>query len=129
MTGCHDYKLPPELGPEELRSSAVHPLVHILVLDNDQGYPRSINVRASEEGSDVGITVEDVVRAISTDLQASSNQREWAALNEDRCREVEETFKNRSFRFLRMTRPCNLYTLLALCRFIWCLILFCLLTS
>lgn len=70
--------------------------MHILVLDNDQGYPRNINVRASEEGSDVGITVEDVVRAISTDLRASSSQREWAALNEDRRREVEEAFENRA---------------------------------
>lgn len=70
--------------------------MHVLVLDNDQGYPRNINVRASEEGSDVGITVEDVIRAISTDLRASSSQREWSALNEDRRREVEETFEDRA---------------------------------
>jgi hypothetical protein len=68
----------------------------VLVLDNDQGYPRNINVRASEEGSEVGITVEDVVKTISADLRASSSQREWAALNEDRRREVEETFENRA---------------------------------
>ncbi|KAF8493446.1 hypothetical protein F5888DRAFT_1724104 [Russula emetica] len=88
----HDYELP----PEELGSSAVHPPVHVLVLDNDQGYPRNINVRASEEGSDVGITVEDVTRTISADLRASSSQREWSALNEDRRMEVEETFENRA---------------------------------
>ena len=88
----HDYELP----PEELGSSAVHPPVHVLVLDNDQGYPRNINVRGSDEGSDVGITVEDVIRTISTDLRASSSQREWAALNEDRRAEVEETFENRA---------------------------------
>jgi hypothetical protein len=70
--------------------------VHVLVLDNDQGYPRNINVRASEEGSDVGITVEEVIRTISTDLRASSSQREWSALNEDRRREVEESFENRA---------------------------------
>ncbi len=70
--------------------------MHLLVLDNDQGYPRNINVRATEEGSDVGITVEDVIRTISTDLRASSSQREWAALDEDRRREVEETFENRA---------------------------------
>lgn len=70
--------------------------MHLLVLDNDQGYPRNINVRASEDGSDVGITVEDVIRAISTDLRASSSQREWSALNEDRRGEVEETFENRA---------------------------------
>ena len=92
QTVDHDYELP----PEELGSSAVHPPVHILVLDNDQGYPRNINVRASEEDSDVGITVEEVIRTISADLRASSSQREWAALNEDRRREVEETFENRA---------------------------------
>jgi hypothetical protein len=70
--------------------------VHVLVLDNDQGYPRNINVRASEEGSDVGITVEDVIKTISTDLRASSSQREWSALDEDRRREVEDTFENRA---------------------------------
>jgi len=68
----------------------------VLVLDNDQGYPRNINVHASDEGPDVGITVEDVLRTISTDLRASSSQREWAALNVDRRREVEETFENRA---------------------------------
>jgi hypothetical protein len=88
----HDFGLP----PEEFGSSAVHPPVHVLVLDNDQGYPRNINVRSSDEGSDVGITVEDVLKKISTDLRASSSQREWAALNEDRRREVEESFENRA---------------------------------
>ena len=88
----HDFGLP----PEEFSSSAVHPPVHVLVLDNDQGYPRNINVRSSDEGSDVGITVEDVLKTISTDLRASSSQREWAALNEDRRREVEESFENRA---------------------------------
>jgi hypothetical protein len=88
----HDFGLP----PEEFNSSAVHPPVNVLVLDNGQGYPRNINVHASDEGSDIGITVEDVLRTISTDLRASSSQREWAALEEDRRREVEETFENRA---------------------------------
>jgi len=70
--------------------------VHVLVLDNDQGYPRNINVRSSEERPDVGITVDDVIKTISSDLRASSSQREWSALNEDRRREVEETFENRA---------------------------------
>jgi uncharacterized protein DUF6699 len=88
----HDFGLP----PEEYGCSAVHPPVHVLVLDNDQGYPRNINVHASDEGSDSGITVEDVLKTISTDLRASSSHSEWAALNEDRRREVEETFENRA---------------------------------
>lgn len=88
----HDFGLP----PEEFGSSAVHPPVHVMVLDNDQGYPRNINVRSSDDGSDVGITVEDVLKTISTDLRASSSQREWAALDDDRRREVEESFENRA---------------------------------
>ena len=88
----HDFGLPPEV----FGSSAVHPPVHMLVLDNDQGYPRIINVLSSDEGSDIGTTVEDVLKTISTDLRASSTQREWAALNEDRRREVEESFENRA---------------------------------
>jgi hypothetical protein len=88
----HDFGLP----SEEFGSSAVHPPVHVMVLDNDQGYPRNINVRSSDDGSDVGITVEDVLKTISTDLRASSSQREWAALDDDRRREVEESFENRA---------------------------------
>jgi len=88
----HDFGLP----PEEFASSAVHPPVHVLVLDNEQGYPRNINVHSSDDGSEIGITVEDVIKTISTDLRASSSQREWAALNEDRRVEVEETFENRA---------------------------------
>ena len=88
----HDFGL----SPEEFGSSAVHPPVRVLVLETDQGYPRNINVHASDEGSDIGITVEDVLRAISTDLRETSIQREWAALNEERRREVEETFEDRA---------------------------------
>ena len=86
----HDFGLPPEV----FGSSAAHPPVHVPVLDNDQGYPRIINVHSSDEGSDIGITVEDVLKTISTDLRVSSSQREWASLNEDRHREVEESFEN-----------------------------------
>ena len=88
----HDFGL----SPEEFSSSAVHPPVRVLVLETDQGYPRNINVYASDEGSDIGITVKDVLRAVSTDLRETSIQREWAALNEERRREVEETFEDRA---------------------------------
>lgn len=70
--------------------------MHELVLESDQGYPRNINVHTSDDKADIGITVEDVLRTISTALRATSTQREWAALNEDRRREVEETFENRA---------------------------------
>jgi hypothetical protein len=88
----HDFGL----TPEDFGSSSVHPPVPMLVLETDQGHPRNINVHASDEGSDIGVTVEDVLRAISTDLRATSIQREWAALNEERRREVEETFEDRA---------------------------------
>lgn len=37
-----------------------------------------------------------MIKTISADLRASSSQREWAALDEDRRIEVEETFENRA---------------------------------
>ena len=70
--------------------------MHELVLESDQGYPRNINVHASNEEAEIGITVEEVLRTVSTALRATSTQREWAALNEERRREVEETFENRA---------------------------------
>jgi len=88
----HDFGLP----PEEFFSSAVHPPVYELKLENDQGYPQNIEVRASDRESSAGVTVEDVLKTISTDLRKSSSQREWAALNEDTRREVEEAFEDRA---------------------------------
>ena len=44
----------------------------------------------------MGITVEDVLRAVGTDVRKSSSQREWAALNDDTRREVEEAFEDRA---------------------------------
>jgi hypothetical protein len=70
--------------------------VHVLVLESNQGYPRNINVHASDEESDIGITVREALGTIGTALRASSTQREWAALNEERRREVEEAFENRA---------------------------------
>jgi hypothetical protein len=88
----HDFGLP----AEEFLSSAVHPPVYELTLENDQGYPQHIEVRASDRESSPGVTVEDVLKTISTDLRKSSSQREWAALNEDTRREVEEAFEDRA---------------------------------
>jgi hypothetical protein len=86
----HDFLLP----PEEFHSAAVHPPVYVLVLENEQGYPQNIEVHAADK--DIGITVEDVLKTVSTDLRKSSSQREWAALNEDARREVEEAFEDRA---------------------------------
>ncbi|KAI9438726.1 hypothetical protein H4582DRAFT_194463 [Lactarius indigo] len=87
----HDFGLP----TEEYFSSAVHPPVHVLILENEQGLPQNIEVQASDEGSGIGVTVEDVLKAISADLRKSSSQREWAALNEDIRRLVEDAFGDR----------------------------------
>ncbi|KAH9172743.1 hypothetical protein EDB89DRAFT_1963419 [Lactarius sanguifluus] len=88
----HDFGLP----TEEYFSSAVHPPVHVLILENEQGLPQNIEVQASDKGSGIGVTVEDVLKAIGADLRKSSSQREWAALNEDIRRLVEDAFEDRA---------------------------------
>ena len=88
----HDFGLP----TEEFFSSAVHPPVHVLILENEQGLPQNIEVQASDKGSGIGVTVEDVLKCIGVDLRKSSSQREWAALNEDVRREVEDAFEDRA---------------------------------
>jgi hypothetical protein len=88
----HDFGLP----QEEYLSSAVHPPVYVLSLENEQGYPHNIEVHASDKESITGITVEDVLKTVGTDLRKSSSQREWAALNDDTRREVEEAFEDRA---------------------------------
>ncbi|KAH9074323.1 hypothetical protein EDB83DRAFT_1955896 [Lactarius deliciosus] len=88
----HDFGLP----TEEYFSSAVHPPVHVLILENEQGLPQNIEVQASDKGSGIGVTVEDVLKAIGADLRKSSSQREWAALNEDIRRQVEDAFEDRA---------------------------------
>jgi hypothetical protein len=88
----HDFGLP----HEEYVCPAVHPPVYVLALENEQGYPQNIEVHASDKESSMGITVEDVLRTVGTDLRKSSSQREWAALNDDTRREVEEAFEDRA---------------------------------
>ena len=86
----HDFGLP----TEEILSSAVHPPVRRLVLENEQGLPQKIEVLASDK--EIGVTVKDVLKAIGVDLRKSSNWPELAALDEDTRREVEATFKERA---------------------------------
>jgi hypothetical protein len=88
----HDFGLP----TEEFFSSAVHPPVLVLILENEQGLPQNIEVHASDKGSGIGVTVEDVLKSIGAELRKSSSQREWAALNEDVRREVEDAFEDRA---------------------------------
>ena len=88
----HDWGLP----QEEMLSPAVHPPVYVLLLENDQGYPHNIEIHASDKESGVGITVEDLLRTVGTDVRKSSSQREWAALSNNTRKEVEEAFENRA---------------------------------
>lgn len=81
----HDFGLP----NEEILSSAVHPPVQILVLENEQGLSQNIEVLASDK--EIGVTVKDVLKAIGADLRKSSSQPELAALDEDTLSEVEDT--------------------------------------
>jgi len=83
----HDFGLP----TEEYFSFAVHHPVHILVLENEQGLPQNVEVQASDKGSGIGATVEDVLKAIGIDLRSSSSQRKWAALNGDKLKTPSRT--------------------------------------
>ena len=80
----HDFGLP----TEEFLSSAVHPPVQLLVLENEQGLPQNIEVLASDK--EIGVTVKDVLKAIGVDLRKSSRRPELAALDEDTRSEVED---------------------------------------
>ena len=88
----HDFGLPTEV----FLSSAVHPPVHILVLENEQGLSQNIEVQASDKGSCFGVTVKDVLKTIGIDLRILSSRRELATFDEDTRREVEDSFKNRA---------------------------------
>ncbi|KAI0266125.1 hypothetical protein BC834DRAFT_969641 [Gloeopeniophorella convolvens] len=88
----HDYGLP----SEEYFSAAVYPPIHVLVLESGQGYPQNIQVHASDKSTGIGVTVEDVLKAIFDDLQKPSSQREWAALSDELRQQVEEAFEARS---------------------------------
>src|SRR5882762_7243329 len=88
----HDFGL----STEEYFSSAVYPPVHVLLLQNEQGLPYNIEVQASDKESGIGVTVGDVMKAISVDLRKYFSLRMWAALNEDTRVEVEDAFEDRA---------------------------------
>ena len=88
----HDFGL----SIEAFLSSAVHPPVHMLVLENEQGLSQNIEVMASDNGSGLGVTVKDVLITIGAELRIFSNRSEWVTLDEDTRREVEDSFKNRA---------------------------------
>ncbi|KAI9452340.1 hypothetical protein F5148DRAFT_1289653 [Russula earlei] len=86
----HDYDLP----HEDMASSAVHPPMASLKLENHQGYPQLITVEASSE-SPSGVTVQDVLRTIHEDFRIVSRRREWIKLNVDERAGVDIAFRGR----------------------------------
>ena len=97
----HGYNLP----NEEMNSPAVHPPMLSLKLENHQGYPQIITAEASSDARGVvGVTVEEVLRALHEDLQMISSRRELIKLGadervginaayRDRCKSEEELAK------------------------------------
>jgi hypothetical protein len=83
----YDFGLP----AEDLLSSAVHPPVLALILEHKQGYPQKIEVHASDKGSGVGVTVEDVLKTIGAHLRLSSTHREWSRIQVDKSRPPSRT--------------------------------------
>jgi len=83
------------LALEEITSSAVHPPVLSLKLENHQGYPQDIHINVSEESQSVGITVRDVLKAINEDARTISRRREWTKLNAEERIAVDAAFRER----------------------------------
>jgi hypothetical protein len=86
-----DYDLP----GEELTSPAVHPPVPWLELENCEGYPQHINIQASGNSPDVGVTVQDVLRAIHEDMRKPSTRPAWDRLRNDERTWIKTSFKKR----------------------------------
>jgi hypothetical protein len=87
----HDYDLP----KEEIDSPAMHPPMLSVTLENHQGYPQSINVQASSNAPDIGITVRDVLGTINEDVKKPSRRREWTKLRAEERAGVDTAFRER----------------------------------
>lgn len=86
-----DFGLP----QEEITSSAVHPPVLSLKLENHQGYPQDIHIHPSADPQSVGITVRDVLKTINEDARKISRRREWTKLNAEERIAVDAAFRER----------------------------------
>ncbi len=84
-----------ELPQEDITSSAVHPPVQSLKLENHQGYPQDIHIHASGDSQSVGITVRDVLKTINEDARKISRRRSWTKLNAEERRAVDAAFRER----------------------------------
>jgi len=86
-----DFGLP----QEEVTSSAVHPPVLSLKLENHQGYPQDIHIHASGDSQSIGITVRDMLKTINEDARKISRRREWTKLNAEERIGVDAAFRER----------------------------------
>ena len=86
-----DFVLP----QEEITSSAVHPPVLSLKLENHQGYPLDIHVHSSVDNLSIGITVRDVLKTINEDARKISRRCEWTKLNAEERIAVDAAFRER----------------------------------
>jgi len=87
----HDYDLP----REDMNSPAVDPPMLSLKLENHQGYPQVIAVQASSDSLSIGVTVQDVLKAVHEDVRKLSRRREWTKLNAEGRAAVEIAFRER----------------------------------
>ena len=69
----YDFGLP----TEGLRPSPAHLPVLTLILQHEPGYPQQMEVHASDKGSGVGATIEDVLKIVGAHFRLSSIHREW----------------------------------------------------
>jgi hypothetical protein len=87
----YDYDLP----KEEIDSPATHPPVPTVILENHQGYPQSIVVQASSYSPDIGVTVQDVLRAIHEDARKQPRRNELNKLEAEERAEINASFTRR----------------------------------
>ncbi|KAI0249449.1 hypothetical protein BJV78DRAFT_695952 [Lactifluus subvellereus] len=87
----YDYDLP----KEEIDSAAMHPPMLSITLENHQGYPQLINVQASNDTPSIGVTVQDMLKAIHGDVRKPSRRREWTKLRAEERAGVDTAFRER----------------------------------
>jgi hypothetical protein len=87
----YDYDLP----KEEIDSAAMHPPMLSVTLENHQGYPQLILVQASNDTPGIGITVQDMLKAINEDVRKPSRRREWTKLRAEERAGVDTAFRER----------------------------------
>jgi len=88
----HDYNIP----KEDMNSPAVHPPMLSLKLESHQGYPQIITAEASSDARGVvGVTVQEVLRALHEDLRMPFPRRELSKLGADERGGINAAFRER----------------------------------